>query len=56
MKYFLIQLAAGLLTPGPGDDEINNLPTLTGDQVLQNGLNVVYFIAGVAGVVVLIVA
>jgi type IV secretory pathway VirB2 component (pilin) len=32
-----------------------NIPTLTGDQVLQNGLNIVYFAAGVTAVVVIII-
>lgn len=56
MKYFLIQLAAGLLTPGEGEDQVNNLPTLNGDQLLQNGLNLAYFIAGAAAVIIIIVA
>lgn len=31
------------------------IPTLTGDQVLQNGLNLAYFVAGIIAVIVIIV-
>lgn len=34
----------------------NNIPALTGNQVLQNGLNLTYFIAGVIAVIVIILA
>lgn len=32
-----------------------NIPELTGDQILQNGLNLAYFIAGVIAVIVIVV-
>jgi type IV secretory pathway VirB2 component (pilin) len=49
MKQFLIE-AAGLIDPNQV-----GVPVLTGDQVLQNGLNVAYFVAGIIAVVVIIV-
>lgn len=36
-------------------DEVN-IPQLTGDQVLQNGLNLAYFVMGIIAVIVIIVA
>lgn len=56
MNYYLMKFAEGLLTPGEGPGEINNLPTLSGDQVLQNGLNLAYFVAGIIAVIIIIVA
>jgi len=59
MDKLLIQLA-GLLTPGPGDNQVN-IPTtasgegLSADMVLANGLNLVYFLAGAVAVIVIIV-
>ena len=50
MKYFLLQLAQTLT---PGTDV--NIPTLSGDEVLQNGLNIAYFLAGVIAVITIIV-
>jgi hypothetical protein len=55
MKYFLIQFAEKVLTPGAGKDEINNISTLSGDEILQNGLNIVYFAAGAAAIIVIII-
>jgi hypothetical protein len=49
MKQFLIE-AAGLIDPNSV-----GVPVLTGDQVLQNGLNVAYFVAGIIAVIVIIV-
>lgn len=51
MMYYLLQFAQKL-TPGTDID----IPTLTADQVLQNGLNLAYFIAGLVAVIVIIVA
>lgn len=36
-------------------DEVG-VPQLTGDQVLQNGLNLAYFVMGIIAVIVIIVA
>ena len=55
MKEILTQFAQKL-TPGDGTGGTVNIVTLTGDQVLQNGLNLAYFIAGIIAVVVIIVA
>lgn len=49
MKQFLIYAA------GKINAEQAGIPELTGDQVLQNGLNVAYFVAGIIAVIVLIV-
>jgi type IV secretory pathway VirB2 component (pilin) len=51
MKHFFFQLAQ-TLTPGKDVD----IPTLTADQVLQNGLNIAYFLAGSIAVITIIVA
>lgn len=51
MMYYLLQFAQKL-TPGTDVD----IPTLTGDQILQNGLNLAYFAAGIIAVIVIIVA
>jgi len=49
MKYFLLQFAQKLSA-----DDVN-IPKLTGEQVLQNGLNITYFLAGIIAVIVIIV-
>jgi Type IV secretion system pilin len=49
----LVHLAVTLST-GDGDGNVN-IPTLSADQVLQNTLNLAYFIAGVVAVIVIIV-
>lgn len=51
LLYTLLQLAQ-TLTPGEDID----IPTLSGDQVVQNVLNVAYFIAGIIAVIVIIIA
>ena len=33
-----------------------NIPTTTGNQVLTNGLNIAYFVAGIIAVIVIIIA
>jgi type IV secretory pathway VirB2 component (pilin) len=55
MKQQLL-LFAQKLTPGDGNNGTVNIPTLSPDQVLQNGLNIVYFIAAIIAVIVIIVA
>jgi hypothetical protein len=47
--------AAGLLTT-TGANPITNIPTLTPAQALGNGLDIVYFIAGIVAVIVIIIA
>jgi type IV secretory pathway VirB2 component (pilin) len=49
MKNFLIQFAQKINPAEVG------VPVLTGDQVLQNGLNIAYFAAGVIAVIVIII-
>ena len=51
MKYMIEKFAQGLISP----DEVN-IPPLSGDEILQNGLNLAYFIAGIICVIVIIVA
>ena len=48
----IFQQFAQKLTPGTDI----NIPTLSGDQVLQNGLNIAYFAAGIICIIVIIVA
>ena len=33
-----------------------NIPTLTGDELLRNSLNIVYFVAGVLAVIMIVVS
>lgn len=40
---------------GTTSGDISGLPTLTGEQILQNGLNTIYFIAGTIAVVMIII-
>lgn len=54
MKHLLLQFAQKL-TPGDGTGGTVNIPTLSADQVLQNGLNITYFVAGLIAVVVVVV-
>ncbi|MEO6109513.1 MAG: hypothetical protein ABIP50_00695 [Candidatus Saccharimonadales bacterium] len=44
------------LTQGTGPGDVQNLPTTTGDELLQNGLNLAYFVGGTIAVIVIIVA
>ncbi|MFZ3009985.1 MAG: hypothetical protein WA030_03130 [Candidatus Microsaccharimonas sp.] len=53
MKYMLIQFAQKL-TPGGNPDTQVNIPIVTGDDLLTNGLNMVYFLAGLIAVIVII--
>ena len=50
MKYYLLQLAQTIST-----SDVPALPTLSGEQILLNTLNIVYFLAGIIAVVVIIV-
>jgi hypothetical protein len=50
MTHFLVQFAEKL------DPDALNVVQLTGDQVLQNGLNLAYFVLAIIAVVVVIVA
>ena len=51
MNNFLTKLAVTLV--GGGGDV--NIPKLTGEQVLHNGLNLTYFLAGTIAVIVIII-
>ncbi|HEY8886516.1 MAG TPA: hypothetical protein VIM31_03415 [Candidatus Microsaccharimonas sp.] len=52
MNNFLTKLAVTLV----GDDKTNvNIPALSGAEVLHNGLNIAYFLAGTIAVIVIIV-
>jgi hypothetical protein len=55
MTHFLVQFAQKL-NPGDGTGGTVNVITLTGDQVLQNGLNLAYFVMAIIAVIVIIVA
>lgn len=50
MKHLLLQLAQKIDAPS------NNIPTMNGDDLLKNALNLTYFLAGVVAVIVIIVA
>ena len=51
IDLFLIQVAATLKAGG----EVNIPDELTADEILQNGLNIAYFLAGVIAVITIIV-
>jgi hypothetical protein len=44
----------GIVAGAPTD--ANGIPTLTGEQILQNILNIAYFVAGAAAVVVIVIS
>lgn len=50
MQYYLLKLAQTLT---PGQDV--NIPTLSDQEVLQNALNIAYFVAGIVAVIVIII-
>ena len=50
MKNILTHFAQQISAGGAG------IPTIGGDQLLTNGLNLVYFLAGVIAVIVIIIA
>ncbi len=49
-----LQQFAQSLTAGTGADQVN-VPIISADQVLKNGLGIVYFVAGIICVIVIIV-
>lgn len=58
MNTTLNKLAVTLVGQGNSTDGTNinvNIPTLTGEHVLHNALNITYFIAGTVAVIVIIV-
>ncbi|MFZ1250280.1 MAG: hypothetical protein WAR37_02420 [Candidatus Microsaccharimonas sp.] len=50
MKYFLLQFAQKISAGGSG------IPTGTEDDLLRNGLNLTYFLAGVITIITIVVA
>ena len=52
----LLMQVAQTLTPGDGTGGTIDIPVISGDQLLQNGLNLMYFIAGIIAVIMIIVA
>jgi len=54
MDKLLVQFAQKLVI-GDGEGQVN-IPTLTDEQLLTNGLNLFYFIVGLVAVIVIIVA
>ncbi len=50
MKNFLTQFAQKVDAGSAG------IPTMSGDELLKNGLNLTYFLAGVIAVIVIIIA
>ena len=55
LDKLLVQLAVKL-TAGDGDGEVNIPHTTSADQILINGLNLLYFVAGLVAVIVIVVA
>lgn len=51
-NYIFTLIGSASTTSG----DIKNIPTLSGEQLLQNGLNLAYFIAGTLAVIVIIIA
>lgn len=49
MQYYLLKLAQTI------DAQDNGIPELTEDVVLQNALNITYFLAGIIAVIIIIV-
>lgn len=57
MNDFLTRLAVTVNTGSDPDSTTTvNIPTGSADSLLANGLNLVYFLAGVAAIVVIIIA
>ena len=54
MNDFLLKFAVTLIG-GDSNSTIDNVKTLSGQQVLENGLNLTYFLAGLIAVIVIIV-
>lgn len=53
IHYYLLQVAQALEV-GTGNGQVD-IPTLTAEKVLQNGLNIVYFLLAIIAVIVIIV-
>lgn len=58
ITYILLKLAAGPFTigTGSGDDTKADIPKVDAGDLLVNGLNIAYFIAGTVAVITIIVA
>jgi len=54
MQYYLLQLAQ-VITTGSGGNA-PDIPTLRGEDVVHNILNLAYFLAGLIAVIVIIIA
>jgi len=54
MRNFLSNLAVTLVGDGTTGGNVD-VPVLTANQVLQNSLNIVYFLAGVIAIIVIII-
>lgn len=50
MKNFLIQFAQKI------DANTSGIPTMSGDELLKNALNLTYFLAGVIAVITIVIA
>ncbi len=50
MKNFLVQFAQKI------DAGSSGIPTMSGDELLKNGLNLTYFLAGVIAVITIVIA
>lgn len=50
MKNFLVQFAQKI------DASTSGIPTMSGDDLLKNGLNLTYFLAGVIAVITIVIA
>ncbi len=56
MQYFLLHLAQSLSTGTDSTStETVNVPTMDANQLLANGLNLTYFLAGAIAVIVIII-
>lgn len=56
MKNFLFNLAVTIVgSDSSNGGEVDNVPMITGGEVLTNALNLTYFIAGAVAVIVIIV-
>lgn len=50
MKNFLIQFGQKI------DANASGIPTMSGDDLLKNGLNLTYFLAGVVAIITIVIA
>ena len=58
MKYFFVQLLAASVKVcnDPNEKNCVSVPTVSGGDLLTNGLNIVYFILGTISVIMMIIA